>query len=616
MADRIPVSVVTDDTYLSQHQQAHSLGNQLVGFEHLLHTGVPTDDSIPANDMWAPDKKDELQEPEGSFDGEESDVDTPEIRTKMAQDRVDESDSGSSRESDAQEEVDNTGDSDQSHTDDEGDAIADEGGAIADDDVGAIADDDGGAMADDEEVSADDEEAECRSEDDTDSGNRVKRERSPSQEMESRFRMRTNDQYERKPVIDDMAGIEEEVDGLDVDDTTPIAVGTDNLTLPMYVGPAEVSREIPPTVPSPPPSPMEVDNVPLAGEDINPGGSHHEEDIIPTGSVDASPVPIAFDDTTGAASSWGEPESLHPGTPSPVFDSGPAEVIPVGNCPPGSPLEMTPVGNCPPGSPLETTPLRCYPLASTPDVVAHVAHEHQTAEVIEVAAPSVPADVSVTSEPQPGEPTTPTEAIIVGVTPGLVTVKVEKTSVPLVSNVGDPILIDSDEDDALWRAVKQQNPEPPVSDLSDGPDDPPAAEGSDRKMSRDKFFRVQLSRISKEKISKNREILQHNRQLAFDNMKLQRETTKLQEQLAKAQAVIEKETKAREEANETLRSAGIAHEEFISSPSGPLTQLTTSVASAPELSGSEALNLSQPEVVPETEGVPETEMVPSTQVQK
>jgi hypothetical protein len=108
MMDRRPVAVVTDAINLPGYQQSHSIGIQLLGFEHLFHTSVETDDVIPATDMWAPAKAaEELEEPEGSFSGEESDVDTAEIRSKMREDRVDESDENSGRSMNP-DEVDNS----------------------------------------------------------------------------------------------------------------------------------------------------------------------------------------------------------------------------------------------------------------------------------------------------------------------------------------------------------------------------------------------------------------------------------------------------------------------------------------------------------------------------
>lgn len=218
---------------------------------------------------------------------------------------------------------------------------------------------------------------------------------------------------------------------------------------------------------------------------------------------------------------------------------------------------------------------------------------------MEVPTPTVHAEVSVTTEMAPGQHASPTDPIV-GVTPGTVTVKVEQTSVPLVSNRDDPICIDSDEEDAMWREVMRRNPSPAVSDLSDGPDEPAVPEGSERKMSAAKALRVQLSKISADKLSINKDTVHYNRELEFQNLQLKKE-------LEMERALREKERKLREEANESLRGAGMAQVECISSPSAPLTQLTTSVASAPELSGSEAVELSQPG---------EVEVVPSTQVQR
>lgn len=78
----------------------------------------------------------------------------------------------------------------------------------------------------------------------------------------------------------------------------------------------------------------------------------------------------------------------------------------------------------------------------------------------------------------------------------------------------------------------------------------------------------------------------------------------LMKELEKERALREKERMLREEVNESLRSAGMAQVECMSSPSAPLTQLTTSVAFAPELSGSEAVqrsHLGEPEVVSSTQ---------------
>lgn len=163
--------------------------------------------------------------------------------------------------------------------------------------------------------------------------------------------------------------------------------------------------------------------------------------------------------------------------------------------------------------------------------------------------------------------------------PALLKVK-DEVALRVPSNIDNPITIDSDEEDRMWKEVVQNNPSDDDSDISLGTEDVvEGVEGSEPKVSSKTQIRIQLQSIGKKKLSVNKANVHKSRDLEMQNLLLQRE--------------LEKERKLREQAHETLRNAGLAEllssGQCPSSPTAPVTQqATTSIASAPELSGSVA----------------------------
>jgi hypothetical protein len=159
----------------------------------------------------------------------------------------------------------------------------------------------------------------------------------------------------------------------------------------------------------------------------------------------------------------------------------------------------------------------------------------------------------------------------------VVAVKEEKP-VLMTSNKENPIEIDSDEDDHIFRKSVKDYPTDVSSELSEGAGDT-SASVTDQKVSQARALRIQLKAISKKKLAINRANRLKSRELEMENQKLMRE--------------LEKNRKRLEEAENTIRSAGLSQivstGEYTDSPSTPLAQqATTSIASAPELSGSQA----------------------------
>lgn len=173
----------------------------------------------------------------------------------------------------------------------------------------------------------------------------------------------------------------------------------------------------------------------------------------------------------------------------------------------------------------------------------------------------------------------------------------EEVSGPKPSNVENPIVIDSDDEDELYKKKVLEYPTDVSSELSEGEADDTVSTASDKKLSQSRALRIQLRTISKKKLAVNRANRLKSRELEMQNRKLRQE--------------LELQQKKLEEAEETIRSAGLSQVistgKYTDSPSTPLPgQATTSIASAPELSGSEVRT---PRNRP-----PAEEVIPSTQV--
>ena len=242
-----------------------------------------------------------------------------------------------------------------------------------------------------------------------------------------------------------------------------------------------------------------------------------------------------------------------------------------------------------PGVGLQNSPVVNCPLA---EKATSQGEEHRIPET----QISIPEGVEAPDEQEGAVVQLPVHVAAVQQGP-LVAVRAVKEEVtgPKPSNIENPIVIDSDDDDDHYKKKVLEYPTDVSSELSEGEADDTVSTASDKKLSQNRALRIQLRAISKKKLAVNRANRLKSRELEMQNRKLMRE--------------LELKQKKLEEAEETIRSAGLSHVistgEYTDTPSTPLPgQATTSIASAPELSGSE---LRPPRIRP-----PAEEVIPST----
>lgn len=111
-----PLAVVLSDDCLDLYVISHRLGYQLIGFEHVFHTDVQTDDTVGEKECWIP-----FQQEAGEC-AEDTDVPGREIRSKLKNDTT-----ADVREADELSENSSDSDDDDGHEEGESDGGSGDG---------------------------------------------------------------------------------------------------------------------------------------------------------------------------------------------------------------------------------------------------------------------------------------------------------------------------------------------------------------------------------------------------------------------------------------------------------------------------------------------------------